>query len=337
PKCGKALRVPAAARDENVGRVFAGYTLSRLLGKGAMAAVYEGEDGDRSRVAVKLLDREVAKDEELLARFQREAQIAVKLAHPSIVGVLGGGEHDGVHYLVMELVEGGTYEAMIDSRGRLPWREAAQHALQIARALEHASVHAIVHRDLKPGNILIAKDGTPKLADLGFAKNLKPSAESAVGLTMAGAQMGSPGYMAPEQVTDAKNVSAATDIYGLGATFYHAVCGETPFVGKNAYQIMEKVIREPPTPPRTYTPELPAGLCAFLLRTLAKDRADRPQNATAFIHELEQVLVDPEDVSGFAAARAAVVVRRRGWIPWSLAVLALVAIVGVACWLLIES
>ena len=309
PACARQLKLPRPAdpSDPLVGRTIAGYQLLKRLGTGAMAAVYQARPlAGGAHVAIKMLTSDAAKDEETVARFRREAELAHSLTHPHVVAVSGNGTENGVHWMALELVAGISLEAAIDRRQRLPWIEAVQVVLQIGEALVHLNARGILHRDVKPANILLTADGTAKLTDLGFAKSVGPSVgqDDAAGLTMAGMAMGSPAYMAPEQVLDAKAVTHSADVYGLGATLYHAVTGETPFSGRNAYEVMEKVVKEDPVPPRTYVPDLPAGLAAFLLWSLTKDPARRPRDAVEFVSALNAVVAAPEDVQRFTQKKA---------------------------------
>jgi serine/threonine-protein kinase len=249
-----------------------------------------------------MLTSEAATDAETVARFRREAELARSLSHPHLVAVAGSGTENSVHWMALELVAGTSLEAAIDARGRLPWTEAAAIAVQVGEALAYLGARGVLHRDVKPANILLAADGSAKLGDLGFAKAVSPATdEGELGLTAEGMSMGSPAYMAPEQVLDAKAVTHSADVYGLGATLYHAVTGATPFTGSNGYEVMERVVRDPAPAPRTLVPDLPAGLAAFLEWSLEKDLARRPPDAATFVRELRAVLADPEDARRIAA------------------------------------
>jgi serine/threonine-protein kinase len=321
--------------DPLVGKALAGYQLLKRLGAGAMAAVYEARSPSGGvTVALKILTAEAANDEETVKRFDREAALAKSLDHPGLVGVIDHGTERNIHWMAMELVDGTTLESVIDSKGAMAAKDAVHIIIQIGRALEYIAGRGVIHRDVKPANILLGHKGVAKLADLGFAKDLTPK-ESTAGLTMAGASMGSPAYMAPEQVLDAKNATASADVYGLGASLYHALCGETPFTGRNAYDVMEKVIKEPHTPPRERNPALPLGFAAFLDWSLEKKPENRPPDAGTFVRVLEAVARTPNDPSCIPG-RATPKGGKRG-VMLVVAIVLVITIAGVAAMLLLQA
>lgn len=298
PRCGKPLTAKPA--DPLCGRTIAGCKLVRRIGVGAMAVVYEAERlEDHQRVAVKMLTAESAKDEENGRRFQREAALCQSLKHPNVVTVHRYGVENGIHFMVMELVDGASMEAVIDRQTRLPWRQAAHLILQVAQALDHLTKSGVIHRDVKPANILLTKGGIAKLVDLGFAKKLSDGDSDRMAhqgeLTMQGVSMGSPSYMPPEQVLDAKLADHRADIYSLGATFHHAIVGRTPFNGKTAYEIMDKVLRDKPEDPRAVVNDLPPAICQLIAWTMEKEVDRRPVDAAEFVRELEIAIFAPED------------------------------------------
>lgn len=303
PACGSALKVPPRTPTPVVASstlLIGGHQVLRRLGEGATAVVYEAIAPDGQRVALKVLTSEAAGDDEFRARFQREAEYAARVRHPHIVGVYGHGQDRGRLYLAMELVEGGSLEEEIERRGRIPWPEALAWMQQIAEALQAAAQHGIVHRDIKPANILLA-DGkrNAKLTDLGFCKQNDSSSSTCGCLTMAGMALGSPAYMPPEQVTDARTADVRSDIYSLGASFYHAVTGKLPFSGGNATMIMEAVLRQEPPPPASLVPDLPAGVDACIRWMMQKDPACRPQHPEQLLHELRVLVERPHDARRF--------------------------------------
>ncbi len=281
-------------QDRLVGREIAGCRLERRLGAGAMGFVYEATRlDDGLRVAVKMLSPKAAANEVLVKRFRREARLAATLEHPNVIRVYDFGYAKKVHYLVMEYVKGDTLARRIHEAGRLPWREAADHILQVGRGLARLADETIIHRDVKPANILVSDDAEAKLADLGLAK--QEEAEGGMSLvTMAGAVMGSPSYMAPEQARDSAAVTHAADVYSLGATFYHAVTGRPPFTGRNAMQVMRQVLNEPATPPRELVPDLPSGVDGLIMLLMAKEPGRRPRTPSEAVTVIEAVIARPE-------------------------------------------
>ncbi len=268
---------------------------------GAMAVVYEAEQlSSKQPVAVKMLTGEASKDEENGRRFSREAELCMSIKHPNVVAVQSQGCENKIFYMIMELVDGATMEAVIDKQGAIPWRQVAHLILQVAQALDHISKLGIIHRDIKPGNILLTKGGVAKLLDLGFAKQLSDGDSDRMRaqqgeLTMQGVSMGSPAYMPPEQVLDAKNADITADVYSLGATFFHAVTGQTPFNGKTAYEIMEKVLRHPPPQANKLVPTIPKAISQLIEWSMQKEPILRPASAADFIRELEVAMFAPDD------------------------------------------
>lgn len=301
PACGQHLRVSLRSPlpQEPSARTLGGYRIGRKLGEGATASVYEATALDGSRVALKVLNEESARDQEFLARFKREAELAQKVRHPHIVQVHGFGFDRSQFFLAMELVEGHSLEDEIERRRKVPWRDACAWVLQVAGALQAASARGIIHRDIKPANIMLAGGKTAKLADLGFGKQIEGSGMLDQ-LTLAGVAMGSPAYMPPEQVLDAKQADHASDCYALGATLYHAVTGRLPYDGRSSAEVMEKVLRAEAPPPASHVPDLPPGIDAFIRWAMQKERARRPQSAEEFIRELTAAVERPDDARRFA-------------------------------------
>jgi len=299
PRCGKPLS--AKPPDPLVGRTIGGCRLIKRIGMGAMAVVYEAEQlSSKHPVAVKMLTGEASKDDENGSRFAREAELCMGIKHPNVVTVESYGCENKIHFMIMELVDGATMEAVIDKQGAIPWRQVAHLILQVAQALDHIGKLGIIHRDVKPGNILLTNGGVAKLLDLGFAKRLADGDSDRMRahqgeLTMQGVSMGSPAYMPPEQVLDAKNADATADVYSLGATFFHAVAGQTPFNGKTAYEIMEKVLRHPPPQANKIVPGIPKAISQLIEWSMQKEPILRPSSAADFIRELEVAMFAPDD------------------------------------------
>ncbi|TVR12567.1 MAG: serine/threonine protein kinase [Planctomycetota bacterium] len=297
PHCRKVLTAQPqqdTPADPLVGKVIAGVELQRRLGAGALGVVYEGQQQSLGRrVAVKLLSKKAAESEVQVKRFQREAKLAAKIQHPNVVGVYDYGFERGLHYLVMEFVEGGNLAQMIDDQTRLPWRDALDLLLQVARALELLAGYDMVHRDVKPANILITSEGIAKLADLGLAKQQDVNGDGTM-LTMQGMMMGSPAYCSPEQARDASTAGHAADVYSLGATFFHAITGQAPFQGKTAMDVVRQVLSKDPPQPRDLVPDLPEGINDLVMQLMEKDPDDRPQNPSELIAEVSAVLEAPQ-------------------------------------------
>ncbi len=284
------------AVDPLLGRRIAGCTLTKRLGAGAMSVVYAATQvADQAPVAIKMLTAQAAADPENIARHQREIALGRRIQHPNVIAIHGGGCEGGIHYLVMEHIIGASMEAVIVAKKRLGWAEATHLITQVAAALAHLGSLEIVHRDIKPANILLTPGGVAKLIDLGFAKPGDEASQANGAMTMAGTAMGSPAYMPPEQVLDASTASHRSDVYGLGATFFHALTGQVPFSGKTYQETMTKVVREPVPDPRTIVPDLPPAIAELVLWAMDKDPNARPADADTFIRELVVCRAAPAD------------------------------------------
>jgi eukaryotic-like serine/threonine-protein kinase len=246
------------------------YELGPRLGSGGMADVLEAVDRrlDR-RVAVKLMRADVS-DPRARQRFEHEASVAAALTHPNVVAVYDLGEHDGVPYIVMELVEGTTLAALLADHGALAPRDAALITDQVLRALEAAHAQGLVHRDVKPANVLITRDGTTKLADFGIAKALATSPS----LTQTGQVIGTPRYLSPEQVAG-HEATERSDLYAVGLMLYEMLAGEPPFPTES-FTALAAAHQHAPVPSLAdRRPGLPAALVTTAEHALAKDPGDR--------------------------------------------------------------
>ena len=272
---------------QSIGR----YHIIEPLGEGGMAVVYKAFDTHlECEVAVKVirvdnLPRNA--EERALKRFEREAKVVARLNHPNIVKVTDYGEEDGKPYLVMPYLPGGTLKQLIKERGQIPWQEAARILIPIAEALAYAHEEKVIHRDIKPSNILLTRSGQPMLTDFGVAKIIED--EATQDLTGTSATVGTPEYMAPEQITS-KTVDARADLYSLGVVFYEMVTGRKPFEADTPLAVLVKHAHDPLVKPSQYINNLPKEIEYILLKTLSKNPEDRYQNAGEFSQKLKEAL-----------------------------------------------
>lgn len=276
--------------DSLVGREIAGFKLVRVLGTGGAGVVYLGQDlGNPSCVrAIKLLiphgQYSPAQGAALQERFLREARAAAQLQHPNILPVLNSGFDAGFAYMVMPYISGGTLESRISDGHGLTLSQVASYLTQIAGALDFAHDHGVVHRDIKPNNVLVQGD-TVFVTDFGIARICDsedgPFTSAPATLTVAGQVLGTPCYMAPEQL-NTHSVGPAADIYALGVTLYQLVTGHVPFDAPTPFGVIMKHIQEQPAAPRMSRPDLPEPAQAAILRALAKQPVDRFATAGQF-------------------------------------------------------
>ncbi len=247
------------------------YTLEDILGTGGYGEVYLGKPTTGRNVAVKLLDAVHARDEDAVERFKREAETARRLEHPNIVRVLDVGTSRGRHYLVMELVRGGSFHKLL-RRGPADPAKVLAVLVETSRALAFAHQHGVVHRDVKPANILLTRAGKAKVADFGLARAVDHSS-----MTTEGKLLGTATYMSPEQAKGGRATSAA-DVYSMGVMIYEAIAGKLPFESDSQLGFLYQHAEiEPPRP--VVRPPFPPALGALALDCLAKDPAARPTMA----------------------------------------------------------
>lgn len=270
----------------------AGYEILGELGRGGMGVVYKARHHQLKRiVALKVIRVDAHVDDEHISRFRTEAEAAARLQHPNIVQIYEVGEWtppNGVPrpYMALEFVDGVNLDRKLRETKLTP-REAAELIAVIGNAIAFAHERQVIHRDLKPANVLIAADGTAKIADFGLAKQL--DADS--GQTQTGAILGTPSYMAPEQARgDVAQIGPRTDVYALGAILYEAITGRPPFRGATAIETFEQIQRLDPVPPSRITPGLSRDLETICLKCLHKDPKDRYRSAAALADDLQRFL-----------------------------------------------
>ncbi len=273
------------------------YRLGRLIGEGGMGSVYEAEhEGLRAKVAVKLLSEHGSLDAKSVARFRREARAMGAIRHENVVSVMDTGtDEDNIPFLVMELLEGESLAAMLRRERSLSPGLSCWIASQIMSGLGAAHAQGVVHRDLKPGNIFIARqsDGTHKVKILDFGISKLGNDSVTLNVTAEGALVGTPNFMAPEQITGEAPLDARVDIYAVGVLLYRMVTGRLPDVGKTPDELYRKVLAGQVTPPRRRNPDLPPELETVILKGMALDRNARYQDAASFraaLHEIAPTL-----------------------------------------------
>lgn len=260
---------------------FGKYKAEKKLGKGAMGEVYYGIHPNLDiPIAIKTLSKALIEDELFIERFVREAKMAARLRHENAIMIYDADHDEENHFIVMEFVAGGDLSDLIEKKGRLPEDQALHITGCIASALQAAAKFNIIHRDIKPENIMLSEDGTPKLADLGIARQ---NSDGQTNTTMTGVIVGTPSYLAPEQAHDSKGVDARADIYALGCTLFKMLCGECPYKGETALSVMMKHVNEPVPDIRKQVPEISERTAELLMKMMAKKPDERPQSADELI------------------------------------------------------
>lgn len=277
-------------------RVLSGrYRVDDLIGRGGMASVYRGYDETLGRtVAIKILKSDLAGDAAFRTRFRLEAQAASRMAHPTIVRVFDAGEdaetgRDGVErpvpYIVMELVHGRLLKDVI-AEGPVPTDDALRYVDGILEALEYSHRAGVVHRDIKPGNVMITDGGRVKVMDFGIARALSDSSSTVAETT---AIVGTAAYFSPEQAKG-ESVDARADLYSTGVVLYELLTGRTPFRGDTPVAVAYQHVSEAPVPPSEIDETIPRALDAIVLRALAKDPFQRPQDAASFREAIDETI-----------------------------------------------
>ena len=305
-----------------LGSAVSHYRVIEKLGGGGMGVVYRAEDLVlRRQVALKFLPEKLTTDKRALERFLREARAAAALNHPHICTIYEIGEHEGQHFIAMELLEGVTLKYRIAARP-LPKQEVVESAMQISDALDAAHSKGIIHRDIKPANLFITARGQAKVLDFGLAKLMSQEARETAAadgpidatiednLTVTGTTVGTLAYMSPEQVRG-EELDARTDLFSFGTVLYEMATGRQAFSGQSTALTYEAILHHAPTSPIRINPEIPLKLEEIIEKTLEKDRELRYQSAGELRADLKRLKRDMESVelrlaAGLAAGPRAV-------------------------------
>ena len=299
------------------------YVILGMLGAGGMGNVYKARDLELEElVALKVLRPELVGAAGVLDRFRREVKLARRVTHPNVARVFDIGDHRGEKFLTMELIDGESLGAMLVRERRLPVARVATLASAICAGLAAAHAAGVIHRDLKPDNVLLDRGGRVVVTDFGIARAVAPGADRTVSNFV-----GTPAYMAPEQVEEGVEIDARADLYALGAMLYELVVGEPAWQGTSVLGIAVARLLEPPPDPRTKRPDLPDGFATLILRCMARSPEDRPASAEEVAGALANLTLPaldrtltmlPEpavDVRGTFAKRVAVLPFRNGGAP----------------------
>jgi eukaryotic-like serine/threonine-protein kinase len=294
------------------------FRLEERVGSGGMSTVYRAFDETLERwVAIKLLQRDIAGDDDQIERFRREARSVARLNHPHVVTVIDAGEDDGTPYIVFEYIAGETLKDRIRRLGmELPITDALAYAIEIARALEAAHAELLVHRDVKPQNVLLDHEGTAKVTDFGIARSL----EGDHGLTLAGRVLGTTDYVAPEQALG-QEVTGQSDIYSLGIVLYEMLTGDVPYKADAPVAVAMKHVREPMPDVRRARREVSAVTASIVDRATSKETKNRYPTIAAMLDDLEHALAVEAARAGQASSEATTVLRALPAgipVPWRL-------------------
>lgn len=263
------------------------YEVVGKIGSGGMSDVYKAKDQILGRyVAIKVLKQEFSEDVNFVLKFRTEAQSAAGLEHPNIVNIYDVGSENGLHYIVMEYVEGVTLKTYIEKKGRLTYKESVSIAIQVGRGMEAAHAKNIIHRDIKPQNILISTEGKAKVTDFGIAKAVSNN-------TISSDVMGSVHYASPEQARNGF-VDDKSDIYSLGIVMYEMITGRVPFDGETTVAVAIQHLQEDMVLPSIYSPDIPISLEKIILKCTQKSPDRRYGNASELLADLKQVLIHPD-------------------------------------------
>src|SRR5262245_35182519 len=267
-----------------------GFEILERLGEGGMGVVYKARQVAMDRwVAVKILRDELQQEPEYTKRFFKEARLAGRLRHANIVSALDCGTAEGRSFMIMEYVEGKPLDRLLKSRGALPEAEALEIARGIAEALQYAWFHHIIHRDLKPQNVLLTKDGLPKVSDFGLCRDIRDLPH----LTSLGLIHCTPEYSSPEQARGDKDIDVRADLYSLGVTLYEMLTGQLPFEASDAATMIVRHAMDRPRPPIDRNPSISYQANQLVLDLLEKAKEERPSTPAMVVERLKTIAASP--------------------------------------------
>jgi serine/threonine-protein kinase len=266
--------------DDLVGQTVGSWRIESLIAVGGMGRVYKARSAEGQDAALKLVKPDLAHDSVFRKRFEREASIAQRLTHPHVVPVLEAGEHEGLPYLAQRLITGGSLDDRLERDGVLDLAVAIRICTEVASGLDALHAAGLYHRDMKPANILLDESETALITDFGLAKDSQGSL-----LTRPGQTLGSLDYMAPEQIRG-EEISAASDVYGLGCVMFECLSGDPPFADRQGMRVLWAHLQDEPPDLAEKRPELSPAIGQALRRALDKDPAARPASASEFAASL---------------------------------------------------
>jgi serine/threonine protein kinase len=274
------VSLQGTSSDDVIGEQVGAWQIESLIAVGGMGRVFLARSADGEEVALKLVKPELASDRVFRKRFEREASIAQRIAHPHVVPVLDTGEHKGVPYLAQRLMSGGSLDEKLEQEGQLEVEVALRICREVASGLDALHAAQLFHRDVKPANILLDEAETAYITDFGLAKDTQGSL-----LTRPGQTLGSVDYMAPEQIRS-DEISGATDVYALGCVLFECLSGKPPFADRQGMRVLWAHLQDEPPDPAEARPGLPRAMARALLRGLEKDPAARPAGASEFVESV---------------------------------------------------
>ncbi len=304
-----------------IGSQLGNYRVTARLGEGGMGTVYRATDAMLDReVALKVLRPELARQAELVERFRAEAVALARLRHENIAALYGLDRQGDDLVMVMEFVRGETLESRVKRAGPMPWQEVISVMRGVLAALGHAHARGVVHRDIKPANVMLDSDGTVKVMDFGIARLMGESRQ-----TRAGVAIGTPSYMAPEQLRG-EDVDGRTDLYAAGALLFELITGRVAFEADSDYALMMQQLNEPPVPPGSIVAGVPRALDAAVACAMAKKPAQRFASATDFTRTLDQIAANSGSAAPIRDAAATVAAKApRDWRVYVIAACVVVA------------